>query len=349
MRTVQRWAVISAAAALLCLCAASPAFGDEAAEKAKQYYKQGVKYFDAGQYTQAADSFRKANELKPTWKMHYNIGQSEAAAKRYGLALEAFEKYMIQGGDEVGSSRREEVLAEIQRLRMLVGAIEVEAGPGVALVVDGVKRGESPFTGPVRVAAGTHQVTMHRGNDVLYDKTVTIAGGMTTTLKAGDKPIKTGPPPPVAPVVAEPVEKPVEVPIEKPIEEPVEEPVEEPDEEPRDVPVLLIAGISCGVVGLGGIGLGAFGAVRGAQDYDDYKQAGDQQDWDQTTKYEDETLPKDRLITGLGFGIGGAFLAGGVALIVIDRMRAGQEDPAGVEAEPTVRVLPAPGGVTLTF
>ena len=49
---------------------------------AKQAYTDGVELFDRGEYAQAADKFREAYRLKPTWKVLYNVGQSEAAASR---------------------------------------------------------------------------------------------------------------------------------------------------------------------------------------------------------------------------------------------------------------------------
>ena len=52
-------------------------------------------------FLEAVRAFRSANEINPSWKIEFNIGQCEAALKRYGLAMEAFEKYLALGGDEV--------------------------------------------------------------------------------------------------------------------------------------------------------------------------------------------------------------------------------------------------------
>ena len=70
---------------------AAPSLGQERDEAAKMF-DQGKKHFNEGAFVQAAGAFRKANELRPNWKLLFNIAQSEAAAKRYGLALEAFEE-----------------------------------------------------------------------------------------------------------------------------------------------------------------------------------------------------------------------------------------------------------------
>ena len=81
----------------------SPA-GDEAkgdVSPAVVAFAEAKRYFMDGQFGKAAMKFREANVLKPSWKLFYNIGQCETAAKHYGLALEAFEQYLARGGDGV--------------------------------------------------------------------------------------------------------------------------------------------------------------------------------------------------------------------------------------------------------
>ena len=63
-------------------------------EQAVSAFNQGKEFFRSNKYLEASAAFRKAYGLKKTWKLQYNIGQSEAAAKRYGLALEALEHYL---------------------------------------------------------------------------------------------------------------------------------------------------------------------------------------------------------------------------------------------------------------
>jgi hypothetical protein len=188
---MKRRRIVAALAAALALAAglvlAPAARAEDANAEAKQTYQQGVAAFEDGRFDDAARAFRKAYELKPSWKLLYNMAQSEAAARRYGLALDAFEKYLVGGGDEIQGDRREEVLAEIQRLRVLVGVVEVQAPDGTELFIDGYSHGRVPFSGPVRVAAGEHQAQLRLGDEVLLEKKLGIAGGMTTTLAAESK------------------------------------------------------------------------------------------------------------------------------------------------------------------
>ncbi len=167
---------------LLVVCPESAMGNDE-----RTAYKQGVEYFEAEQYIQAADAFRQAYAYKPTWKLLYNIAQSEAAAGRYGLALDAFESYLAEGADRVPEERSEEILSEIKRLRVLIGVIDVHAPDGIELTVDDVVRGVTPLSGPVRVAVGKHRCILTKDDASILDKEVKVVGGMSTVLEYKEK------------------------------------------------------------------------------------------------------------------------------------------------------------------
>lgn len=152
-------------------------------DDAKGMHAKGVELFEAGQYLEAARAFREANALRPTWKLQFNIGQSEAAAKRYGRALEAFEAYMVGGGDDVPLERREYVAGEVRRIQPLVGQLEVNVDDALVLLIDGDERAVTPLDGPLRVAAGRHEVVLQRDGEVLLRKSINIGGGMRVDLK----------------------------------------------------------------------------------------------------------------------------------------------------------------------
>jgi hypothetical protein len=155
----------------------------ENAEKAKTAFETGKALFHEGRFAEAADAFREANRIQPSWKLLYNIGQSEASAKHHGLALEAFEGYLSQGGDEVPVERRDEVLAEVERLRKMVGSVSVHAPAGAAVFVDGMDRGEAPLPGAILVPASVDQrVVVKQGDAILLDSVVRVSGGQTVVV-----------------------------------------------------------------------------------------------------------------------------------------------------------------------
>ncbi|MCP4679559.1 MAG: tetratricopeptide repeat protein [Deltaproteobacteria bacterium] len=131
-----------------------------------------------GDNAEAAEYFRKAYDLSPDWWLLYDIARCEATAKRYGLAVEAFEKYLSTGGERVDGKRVEEVKAEIERLKYEVGYLDITAPDGTDIIVDGVVRGRGPILSKVPVAASVeHKVgtkNKTRSINVEFGRTVAI-------------------------------------------------------------------------------------------------------------------------------------------------------------------------------
>ncbi|MBN2343399.1 MAG: hypothetical protein JXX29_21010 [Deltaproteobacteria bacterium] len=174
--------------ALLVILFSVPSRADEPvddAEAAKASFNEGTRLFAAEKYAEAAEQFRMAYQVKPSWKIMYNIAQAESAAKRYGLALQAFELFLADGGDEIGMERRDEVLAEVRRLRDMVASLDVQGPAGGEVWVDGVKRGTLPLEGFIKVTAGKrHSVlVMLDGNEVL-NQNVRLSGGDAVSISA---------------------------------------------------------------------------------------------------------------------------------------------------------------------
>ena len=302
----------------------------DAEKMAMEEFQKGIDLFEGGSFVEAADHFRAAMNHKSSWKMYYNIGQSEAAAQRYGLALEAFETYLVAGGDDVPVGKKDEVLTEIERLRLLVGVISLKAPDGAALVIDGYMRGTTPFEGVIRVAAGPHQVQVTRGEEVLYDKRVKLAGGMTTAIDAmpaGD----------AGPTVAE--SNPTDT-TAAGDENANTEVVSADTQNAGKMPRKLLAGIITGGAGVVFTGVGVAFLIKGAKD------AKEAEDWNVATdktkidKYNDKTLPMNRAMTIAGLAVGGAAMAAGAVLIVL-----GLKDKKAGRA----RLVPSFDGLTVSF
>ncbi|MBN2342904.1 MAG: tetratricopeptide repeat protein [Deltaproteobacteria bacterium] len=154
--------------------------------QAKAAFAEATDLYVNGKYEEAAQKFNEAYRLKPAWKLLYNIGQAEAASKRLGLAIEAFEKYLTEGGDEIPVDRRDEVLKEVERLRQIVGAVDLKAPDGYGVYVDGVARGITPLLGKMRISASKEHVIELRDGDIALDsKTVLVAGQEVIVVTLG--------------------------------------------------------------------------------------------------------------------------------------------------------------------
>jgi hypothetical protein len=157
----------------------------QGSDEARAAFQEGLDAFGEGRYPAARAAFARAYALSPSWKLLYNLGQCEAALKEYGLSLTHFERYLSEGGDNVNAERRDEVLAEVERLRKMVGSLEVTAPAGAVVLVDGIERGTAPLPGRIRVAASVeHELVVRKGARVLLERTVLIGGGEHLTFEA---------------------------------------------------------------------------------------------------------------------------------------------------------------------
>jgi hypothetical protein len=137
--------------------AARAASGDGGTSEA--HFDKGVAATDAGRLVEAADEFRLAYAMSDAFLILYNIGQVEALRGRSVEAVEAFERYLAEGGAEIPARRRMAVRAEIETQSARIGTIDVRTAPlGAEVFVDGVSVGRTPLPKPIRVAAGRHRV-----------------------------------------------------------------------------------------------------------------------------------------------------------------------------------------------
>jgi len=227
---------------------------------ARQFYEQGISYYENGDYTDAATAFREAYTLRPSWKILFNLGQAEAAATRYGLAMEAFQKYLINGGDDIPDDRKDYVTAEIRRLKELVGEVEVDAPEKSAVYIDGVLRGTAPLLSPVLVVGGTkHEAVVTLDRDELLRREFSVWGGKKIKLVAQKEQEKA--PEPVA-VAEEP----------EPVKE-QEEPEPEPEQETQQLDPLYFWLSLGATAAFGGATLAVEFVVR--DKYEEYEDKGD--------------------------------------------------------------------------
>ena len=165
----------------------SEAQGDDRKVMAKRLFEAGINFFDQENYESAAEAFREAYRTRPSWKILYNIGQSEAAEGRYGLAMEAFQQYLVDGKDEIPSERREYVLKEIKNLRELVGQVVIKAPAGSVVYIDKVFRGKLSGNKPILVVGGkTHELIVLKDEKEILRRHFSVWGGKSIRIKAGE-------------------------------------------------------------------------------------------------------------------------------------------------------------------
>ena len=167
----------------------------DALQEANIHFEQGVEFYHQMRFEEAAIEFARAYELKPNFKLLFNIAQAENMLEHYARALSAYKKYLADGGDEVPEDRKQLVEKEMARLEFRVGRLEVRCPEeGATVLVDGEDQGRTPVEEPILLDVGKHEVEVVKDNHRLYRRVHRVAGGqqlvvdLTSPQKAETEP-----------------------------------------------------------------------------------------------------------------------------------------------------------------
>ncbi len=198
--------IILCIAVLWGLCISVPLRAQTVSASSEEEYVQqliaaGDENYNIKNYREASALYRQAYTHNPVWTLWYSIGQAESGARNFGLALEAYEKYMAMGGDQIPDDRVTEVVNEVKLLRELVGRIEVEDAPrGAEVYVDDTLRGTVPLTGELRVTASVpHQVDIVLYGEVIHSQPLTVGSAEEAVIRLKAKKAPSVKPLPPAP------------------------------------------------------------------------------------------------------------------------------------------------------
>ncbi|HVH44681.1 MAG TPA: tetratricopeptide repeat protein [Labilithrix sp.] len=166
-----------------------PAPEKTAAEKAandqegRAHFLRGVDFSRDGDFRAALIEFRRAYDLAPNYRVLFNIGQTALELQEYAQSLDAFEKYLAEGGAEVPPARRTQVEAEVKRLSTRVAHVTINVSvPDASILVDDVLVGTSPLEHPLRVGAGRHKFSASTSDMLPVTRVLDLPGGENTTV-----------------------------------------------------------------------------------------------------------------------------------------------------------------------
>jgi hypothetical protein len=274
-------------------------------EEARTQFEKGIELYEAGRFEQASIAFERAYELKPSFKILFNIGQAEAELEHYARALDAYTRYLAEGGDQVPPERADQVKKEIKRLNSLVGMIFLECEiDGALATVDGESWGTTPIAGPYLVDVGKHEVLVKKGQQELLRRVVRIAGGQRVELNVATD------------------EEPTVV---------VDDVGDEPDSQPSDGPKRVWTWVALGAGAAAGIAGGVIGGVSMSRESELKSQCQDKH-CPPSKQGEADTLETMNLTADILYGVAAAAVVTGIILFFVE-----PDD----EQEATVALVPA--------
>ena len=74
-------------------------------EEGRTRFARGIELYKEGNFHGALAEFRAAYAAAPSFRIHYNLGQTLYQLQDYAGAVRAFEQYLAEGGDKIEAER----------------------------------------------------------------------------------------------------------------------------------------------------------------------------------------------------------------------------------------------------
>jgi hypothetical protein len=218
---------------LLLALSAAPARAEDTVitPEAKAHFQAGVSFIDdpdGARYEEAYREFKAAYAISPSWKILGNLGLCAMKLERDGEAIQAFKRYLAEGGEQIEADEKAQVERDTRTLETGVVLVTIESDPPGAIFVDErlpdagsavVNRyGPSSEKIAIGVRPGRHRITarLEGYQDAPWNLDATPAGKFENTFKLEKIPEAVGPgggpttgPGQIGPTTPVPAERPV--------------------------------------------------------------------------------------------------------------------------------------------
>jgi hypothetical protein len=153
--------------------------GQEGArEQASAHFQRGVELFEDGAFRAALVEFERAYEVAPDYRLLYNIAQVRFELQDFIGAVQAYERYLTEGGSAVPEQQRAEVENSLRALRQRAGQISLTVNrDGADVFIDDAEVGKTPIETTIAVNVGRHRVSVRAPDGATAAKIVDVAGG----------------------------------------------------------------------------------------------------------------------------------------------------------------------------
>jgi hypothetical protein len=152
--------------------------------EARERYERALKLYEERAFDAALVELKLAAELRPSYKLLYNIAQVRLAMNDFAAAYESYQQYLEQGGSKIPAARREAVREEMKLLEQRVARLAVETDePGAEVFVDEVLVGNTPLRNALLVNSGIRQVVVRHPDYVPQSRRLSLGGGTEQTVR----------------------------------------------------------------------------------------------------------------------------------------------------------------------
>ncbi|MFH1436537.1 MAG: PEGA domain-containing protein [Pseudomonadota bacterium] len=147
-------------------------------QKAKDLFINGVEAFAAENYPDALSYFQESYETFAKPNVLYNIGMCHRALFDFTSAINTFQRYLIEAGNDAPPDKYAQVEALIGEMESSLGKLTVTVNEnGADVYIDAAKVGVSPMHEIVNLNAGTHVIEAKKQGFESEQKIVALKSG----------------------------------------------------------------------------------------------------------------------------------------------------------------------------
>jgi hypothetical protein len=166
---------------------------------ARARFKEGVEYYDKGQYELSRAAFLQAYALKKHPAVLLNLAWS-CLKSGHALEAEKYFKQFLSEGKDITDKQRADANDGLNQAHNKVGRIEVVSPAGTEVTIDGDRVGTTPLGDAVAVEPGAHTLTFKGPDSATETQSVTALGGEKVVARyRGAPPAQAAPAPTPAP------------------------------------------------------------------------------------------------------------------------------------------------------
>jgi hypothetical protein len=138
---------------------AAPAPAASSAADAKSSLAAAEKSAKAKDWTGALAGYTAANSAQPSAQAEEGIANAHYELKHAGEAYDAYDQFLKQYGNAIGTTRKKQAEARLKELAAQTGYVSIRVNElGAQVTLDGTSLGTTPVAALIRVAAGPHKV-----------------------------------------------------------------------------------------------------------------------------------------------------------------------------------------------
>lgn len=142
------------------------------------HFERGVELYKEGSFDAALVEFERAYEAVPDYRVLYNLAQVQMQRGEYVGAIDLFERYLREGGENVPDARKTEVQQDLAKCNGRVAKLWVESNvTGAELYVNEKPAGVLPLQQPVVINSGVCQVRLVKPGFESRSHQLKVAGG----------------------------------------------------------------------------------------------------------------------------------------------------------------------------